>query len=74
MTGSRVRYRGAPRDGIKQGSTGAVVSDVPARMDVTPFGTPPTVPEHDLDISVEVDFEEVGRRRVALRDLVIDER
>lgn len=71
VRGSRVRYRGA--NGLDDGATGNIVSEVPTRMDVTPFATPPTMPEPDIEACVDVDFEEVGHCRVAVADLVIDE-
>ncbi len=40
-------------------------------MDVTPFATPPTVPEDDdIDLTVEVDFDNIGPRWIAIEDLV----
>ncbi len=73
VTGGRVRYCGAPDCVLKDGSVGTIVSDVPGRMDVTPFATPPTVPEEDEDLVVDVDFDGVGRRSVPLDDLVADD-
>lgn len=71
--GSRVRFVGEPREGLPAGASGTMVSEPPARMDVTPFATPPTVPEDEdaIDLTVEVDFDTVGRRWVRIEDLVV---
>ena len=71
--GNRVRYIGGATAGIARGTVGTIASAVPARMDVTPFATPPTVPEEANVPEVEVDFEGAGRRKVALVDLVLNE-
>lgn len=71
--GSRVRYVGTAVPGLAEGTVGTIASDVPTSMDVTPFATPPTVPEERGGLLVEVEFEGVGRRQVALVDLVIAE-
>lgn len=67
--GGRVVYRGDEKDGLVDGMSGTVVSDVPGSMDVRPYATPPTVPEVEEDACVEVDIDGIGRRTVAVRDL-----
>lgn len=71
--GSRVRYVGGTAPGVAKGAVGTIVSEVPSPMDVTPFATPPTVPEQVMGPEVEVEFDEAGRHEVALMDLVLDE-
>jgi hypothetical protein len=67
-TGSRVVYDGPDLDAVPSGARGTVVSEIEGRM--TQVGaTPPTVPEDDEPVTVEVDFDGLGRRIVELEYL-----